>query len=245
LKIGRGESLDQFLISGNFKFSLDSTFTFVKNQLIGQELNLRYFHYKVRISNENLFGVIKISILRARLQLPLVLCLGLFCTGIYSTKGQGNTVQTTGDILLFAMPAAALTSTLAVGDSQGTWQFAKGFTLNQALTIGLKHAIDKKRPFGNGDKAFPSGHTSTTFQSASFIQRRYGWKYGIPAYALAGFTGFSRLNAKKHDGWDVLAGAVIGIGSTYLFTSPYQQEHMQLTFANDKNGQLLGFVYKF
>jgi len=95
------------------------------------------------------------------------------------------------------MPATALTGSLIAGDYEGTWQFAKGFALNQAVTIGLKYATDKKRPYNNGDRAFPSGHTSTTFQSAAFIQKRYGWSYGIPAYILAGYTGYSRIEAKN------------------------------------------------
>ncbi|TLP75709.1 phosphatase PAP2 family protein [Maribacter sp. ACAM166] len=166
----------------------------------------------------------------------------ILSTTVYS---QNKTIQTSGDILLFVMPATALTSSLVIGDYEGTWQFAKGFTLNQAVTIGLKYATDKKRPFNNGNRAFPSGHTSTTFQSAAFIQKRYGWSYGIPAYILAGYTGYSRINAQKHDSWDVLAGAVVGIGSAYIFTTPYQREHMQLSFANDANSYSLGFIYKF
>ena len=160
-------------------------------------------------------------------------------------NAQSKGIETSGDILLFALPATALGSTLIKGDKTGTWQFTKGFLLNQAVTISLKIATDKKRPFNNGDRAFPSGHTSTTFQSASFIQRRYGWKYGIPAYALAAFTGYSRINAQKHDGWDVLAGAIVGIGSSYLFTTPYQKEHMELTLSSLDNQYLLGFTYKF
>jgi len=159
--------------------------------------------------------------------------------------GQNKTVQTSGDVLLFVMPATALTGSLIAGDHEGTWQFAKGFALNQAVTIGLKYAINKDRPYNNGVRGFPSGHTSTTFQSAAFIQKRYGWSYGIPAYILAGYTGYSRIEAQKHDGWDVLAGAVVGIGSAYIFTSPYQREHMQLSFANDEDSYSLGFVYKF
>lgn len=160
-------------------------------------------------------------------------------------KAQSAAVESIGDVFLFALPATALSSSLIIGDKKGTWQFTKGFLLNQALTIGLKESINKPRPFGNGEKAFPSGHTSTAFQGASFIQRRYGWKYGIPAYILAGFTGYSRIQAERHDGWDVLAGALIGIGSTYLFTTPYQQEHMQLTFSSYENNYVLGFAYKF
>ena len=162
-----------------------------------------------------------------------------------STHAQSRTIETTGDVLLFTLPATALTTSLIIKDYEGTWQFAKSALLNQAVTIGLKYATGKSRPYNNGERAFPSGHTSTTFQSAAYIQKRYGWKFGIPAYALAGFTGYSRMNAKMHDGWDVLAGALIGIGSSYLFTSPYQKEHMELTFASDADSISIGFRYKF
>ena len=162
-----------------------------------------------------------------------------------NVNAQSTIIEATGDVLLFVMPATALTSTLVVEDYKGTWQFAKGFAMNQVISIGLKHAINKRRPLNNGDYAFPSGHTSTAFQSAAFIQKRYGWHYGIPAYALAGFTGFSRINAKRHDGWDVLAGALVGIGSAYLFTTPYQQEHFELSFKSGDGDYLIGIIYKY
>lgn len=155
------------------------------------------------------------------------------------------TVKTIGDLSLFLMPAASLTTTLIKNDKEGTWQFTKGFLLNEAVTFGLKVALNKPRPYNNGDNAFPSGHTSTTFQSAAFIHERYGFKYAIPAYTLAGFTAFSRINAQKHDGYDILAGAVVGIGSSLLFTTPYEKEHMQLTFNSYDHNYLLGFTYKF
>lgn len=177
------------------------------------------------------------------LQTGIILLLILLFSQIADAQSQA--VETSGDILLFALPAATLGTTLIVGDDKGTIQFAKGLITNQVLTIGLKYLTDKKRPYNNGDRAFPSGHTSTTFQSASFIQRRYGWKYGLPAYALAGYTGFSRINAQKHDGWDVLAGAVIGIGSSYLFTTPYAEEHLELSFSSGDKGYALGLKYKF
>ena len=166
---------------------------------------------------------------------------------LFSTllKAQDKTITTLGDVLIFTMPATALGSSIMIGDQKGAWQFTKGFLLNQALTIGLKTAIDKPRPDLSNNSSFPSGHTSITFQSAAFIQKRYGWKYGAAAYALAGFTGYSRIQADKHDGWDVLAGAIIGVGSSYIFTTPYQKEHMEITFNSSDENYLLGFKYKF
>jgi len=158
---------------------------------------------------------------------------------------QNKTIETTGDILLVALPTATIATTLIIGDKKGAWQFTKGFLLNGAISIGLKSIVVKERPDMSNNDSFPSAHTSVTFQSASFIQKRYGSKYGIPAYILAGYTGYSRIEADKHDIIDVLAGAVIGVGSSYLFTTPYQQEHMELTYSTKDGNYLIGFRYKF
>lgn len=181
----------------------------------------------------------------ASLQLLLVVFTLLFISHSSPLKAQNKTIEDAGDIILIALPTATLATTFIIGDTKGSWQFTKAFLVTEALTYGLKVAINKPRPFNNGDNAFPSGHTSTVFQSASFIHRRYGLTYSLPAYALAGFTAFSRIDAQKHDGWDLLAGAVIGIGSTYLFTTPYQQEHMELTFTSEDKTYQLGFKYTF
>ncbi|MCY2686042.1 phosphatase PAP2 family protein [Salinimicrobium sp. TH3] len=154
-------------------------------------------------------------------------------------------VETSGDIILLALPASAALSTIVMKDKKGFWQFTKSFATNIAITGALKYTINKRRPFNDGGQAFPSGHTSITFQAASFIHRRYGFKYSIPGYLLAGWTGYSRINATRHDGYDVLAGAVVGIGSSFLFTTPYQQEHMQLSFKSSEDEFLLRFIYKF
>lgn len=158
---------------------------------------------------------------------------------------QNKTIETSGDITALVLPIIAGSTTLINGDKEGSWQFTKGFLVNGIISFGLKSIIIKQRPDMSDTNSFPSAHTSISFQSAAFLQRRYGLKYGLPAYILAGYTGYTRIQADKHDGYDVLAGALIGIGSTYLFTTPYQQEHMELTYSRDNDNYLLGFKYKF
>lgn len=175
----------------------------------------------------------------------ITLFLLLYFYNFSNLSAQNKTVKDAGDVILFALPITTLATTFIIGDTKGSWQFTKGLLLTEALTYGLKYGIDKERPDKSNEHSFPSGHTSTTFQSAAFIHKRYGFKYSIPAYALAGFTGFSRINAKKHDGWDVFVGAVIGIGSSYLFTTEYQKEHLELTFNSEDGDYLFGFNYKF
>lgn len=156
-------------------------------------------------------------------------------------------IQDTGDIIQLGLPIIAGFATLFEDDRQGTWQFAKSFGFNLGITYALKYAINKPRPDGATDgHAFPSGHTSVAFQSASFIQRRYGWEYGIPAYVLAGFVAYSRIEGlnDRHDGWDVLGGIITGVGSSYLFTTPYKDK-LKLSFTADQDQFLIGFVLKF
>lgn len=157
-------------------------------------------------------------------------------------------VEKIGDYSQFAPAAASLLMIIVKKDELGFWQFAKSMGGNLAATWTLKYAIDKRRPEGRIDgHAFPSGHTSAAFQGASFLQRRYGWSYGIPAYVVAGFVAYSRLEGinTRHDGWDVLGGIITGVASTYLFTTPYAQDHFKLNFESANGDFQFGLIYKF
>jgi len=51
---------------------------------------------------------------------------------------QTEPVQTSGDIVLFALPIAAVGTTFIHKDKKGTWQFVKGFLVNGVVTYSLK-----------------------------------------------------------------------------------------------------------
>ncbi|MDP2685613.1 MAG: phosphatase PAP2 family protein [Aequorivita sp.] len=157
-------------------------------------------------------------------------------------------IEEIGNYAQHAPAITALITILAKNDKKGFWQFAESYGATLGATYILKYGINKPRPDGATDgHAFPSGHTAVAFSGASFLQRRYGWEYGIPAYAIAGYVAYSRLEGinDRHDGWDILGGIILGVGSTYLFTTPYQQDHYQLSFNSGKGKYLLGFTYKF
>jgi membrane-associated phospholipid phosphatase len=84
--------------------------------------------------------------------------------------------------------------------------------LNTGLTQGIKLAVGRERPDGGG-YSFPSGHTSSSFATATVLQRHFGWRAGIPAYGLAAFVGGSRLQQNRHYLSDVIFGAAVGIVS--------------------------------
>mgnify|MGYP002207557540 FL=1 len=133
-----------------------------------------------------------------------------------------SSLEKSGDIMHLLLPAAALGATLVIEDDyEGSWQLIKTGVVSRVAVEGLKYAVDKDRPDDSDDDSFPSGHTADSFAAATFIQQRYGWEWGIPAYIGATFVGYSRVESDKHYVEDVLAGAAIGIISGLYFTEPY------------------------
>jgi hypothetical protein len=62
------------------------------------------------------------------------------------------------------------------------------------------------------------------FAGAAFIDNRYGHAFGIPAYALAAFTGYSRVHSDNHFLDDVVSGASISMLWSWFFVTPYGEE---------------------
>lgn len=146
-------------------------------------------------------------------------------------------IEKTGDILRILIPAVGLGSTILYEEGyEGTIQFFKSIAASELISKGLKIATHKRRPNGECCKSFPSGHTSSAFMGASFIHKRYGWKYSIPAYFGAIFVGYSRVQADKHFVEDVVAGAAIGILSSFHFTQPYKGFTIKPMAGNDFYG---------
>lgn len=139
--------------------------------------------------------------------------------------GARKGIRTSGDVLVWAAPVAGIATTLILKDWKGLKQGALTGAVTVGTTYALKLLIDKERPDYSDSQSFPSMHTAVTFAASAYIQRRYGWKWGIPAYAISAYVGWTRVYGKKHDWWDVAAGAAIGVGAGYLFTSPYAKKH--------------------
>jgi membrane-associated phospholipid phosphatase len=93
--------------------------------------------------------------------------------------------------------------------------------LNAVVTRGLKVAVDRSRPTG-GHHAFPSGHASAAFTSAGVLHGHFGWKVGVPAYAMAGLVGWSRVRDRHHWMSDVFFGATLGTIAGRTVTSGHR-----------------------
>jgi len=80
----------------------------------------------------------------------------------------------------------------------------------QGLSFAVKTAVRRTRPDGNRF-SFPSGHTTVSFATATILQQHFGWKIGVPAYAVASYVAASRVQMKRHYLSDVTFGAALGI----------------------------------
>lgn len=125
---------------------------------------------------------------------------------------------------------------LAKRDDKGALQAAGSMAAAEAVAQGLKYTFPETRPDGSDRRSFPSGHTSLSFAAAASIFERRGPQEGIPAFALASFVGLSRVEAKKHHWYDVVAGAAIGTAGGLLVTHPLKDKQVAVIPWGDTYG---------
>jgi membrane-associated phospholipid phosphatase len=138
----------------------------------------------------------------------------------WPSSAPADTIETLGSVGAIALPMSGLIVAGVHHDGKGALALVEAYGASMGLVYILKPVVNRERPDG-GSQSFPSGHTASAFSGASFLNRRYGWSYGIPAYGVAAFVGYSRVEAKRHWTSDIIAGGVIGIAGNLLFTRRY------------------------
>lgn len=139
----------------------------------------------------------------------------------------------------YALVLTALGVPTIKGDGKGALQAGGSMAATMAITQLLKRTIPETRPDRSDRRSFPSGHTSLSFAAAATLQERYGWEVGIPAHAVAAFVGVARVEAKKHDWLDVLAGAAIGEAAGLIITKPRDSSVHFLPWGDTRGGGIL------
>jgi membrane-associated phospholipid phosphatase len=147
-------------------------------------------------------------------------------------------IETSGLVLEVGLPVAGAAYALYKDDRQGLLQIGASVASAFGTSFLLKKVIKDERPDRSGWDSFPSNSTAIAFASASSIQVRYGWDYGLPSYAIAAYVGYSRVHADRHDWKDVAAGALIGAAAGWLFTDPYEEMPAMQLSADTKSAAL-------
>lgn len=167
-------------------------------------------------------------------------------TGERLSKGTADIGNWGGS--LYAQAGGAL-ATYVVGRATGNQRIAslggdlmRAQALSQMFVQGTKFAVARKRPDASNSLSFPSGHSASTFATATVLQQHFGWKVGIPAYAFAGFVGASRMASSKHYFSDVVVGAGIGIAAGRTVTLHLGHNQFSLGAAPTQGGAMVTFT---
>ena len=113
--------------------------------------------------------------------------------------------------------------------------------LTQGIVQGIKFTAGRSRPDGTS-RSFPSGHTASAFATGTVLHRHFGWKAGVPAYALASYIAASRLSENRHYLSDVVFGATLGILAGRQVTVPIGGARFALTPQMVPGGAGVAFV---
>lgn len=145
-----------------------------------------------------------------------------------------------GDVLTLA-PVGVLIVSLGMQDYEGAAQLVAGSLVTQGVIEVVKKSFQfahdrggasldfAKRPCCDDWKGMPSGHAGGSFSAAGFVYYRYGWKPSLPLIGLGIITDASRVVARKHTIWQVLAGSAIAWGVAWIFTTPYKPRKVLIT----------------
>jgi membrane-associated phospholipid phosphatase len=161
------------------------------------------------------------------------------------TPAWGASSASLGTDVAIALPVIAGGITLYKHDWMGAAQLTVDTAVTVGIAYGLKQVIREQRPDKSDFKSMPSDTSALAFAPAQFLWDRYGWEYGLPAYAAAGFVGWSRVDAKKHHWYDVAASAGISFGVSKIFTTRYQPRGLSYGVSPTDGGMYASLEYKF
>lgn len=164
----------------------------------------------------------------------------LLVLGLCSTAGASSDYdEATSNVITGLIPLGAYAVAYYKGDEEGQRQWMYNTGANVVITSLTRLAFQQTdlgdRP--NGHKyGFPSGHMSFVISGASFLHKRYGWQYGLPAYALSAYVAGERVEGRHHHWRDIIAGTAMGWGITQFIVTPYPDSGIQPLLTPDQVG---------
>ena len=118
--------------------------------------------------------------------------------------------------------------------------------VSQVMVQSLKYVVRRDRPDHSNNKSFPSGHSASAFATATVLQRYYGWKVGVPAYALGSYVALARMSWNRHHATDVVMGAGFGIAAARTVTMSVANSKFSVGVQPQVGGASINFtkIYK-
>lgn len=160
-------------------------------------------------------------------------------------SARADMVETAGTGVAVALPLFAA----GVAAYKHDWNGVVDLGLTGLATVGtayaLKSVVHERRPDGSDDRSFPSGTQALAASGSSFLWARYGWQYGLPAFAASAFVGYSRVEAKQHHWYDTAASSAMAIGYAAIFTPRFSRYRIYSSLDASPDGAMLHLAYNF
>lgn len=165
-----------------------------------------------------------------------------------------TTVFQAGNVIgNFVFQAGAGLATYGAGKAIGNKKVAtvgrdivRAQLLSQVMVQTVKYTVRRERPDASNNKSFPSGHAATAFATASVLKSHYGWKVGVPAYAVGGYVALARMAWNRHHATDVVMGAGFGLASARTVTMSLNKTRFSVGVQPQNGGASVNFtkIYK-
>ena len=114
----------------------------------------------------------------------------------------------------------------------------RALLLSEGLTQGIKITVQRDRPTGECC-AFPSGHASAAFATASVLERHLGYRGSWPMYLVATYVAMSRLHDNRNFLSDVVFGSALGIASGWTVVGRHGRSNYSLMPVPTRGGMMV------
>jgi membrane-associated phospholipid phosphatase len=162
---------------------------------------------------------------------------GKYIGAVYTQAGAAVGLYVVGRYLIPHAAGAPRTNKV----SHLGFDMLRAIVVSQALTQGMKVAIQRDRPTGECC-AFPSGHASATFATAAVLERHLGYRGAWPTFDLASYVATSRLHDNRHFLSDVVFGAAVGVSSGWTVVGRHGRSTFALTPVPVRGGMMIALT---
>jgi hypothetical protein len=147
-----------------------------------------------------------------------------------------------GNAFTYALPAAAVGVTLWHRDWKGLGEFAVAAGLTFGSAYALRQIVRERRPDGSDFHSMSPPDLALADSSADYLWNRYGWQYGVPAYAGRFVVSFALSDAKKNHWYDTVASGALAFGINYAIVTRYHpQQRYRVSVQPEPGGASLHF----
>lgn len=162
---------------------------------------------------------------------------GKWIGSVYVQAGTAVGLYVVGRYVMSHGPGEAKTNKV----SHLGFDMLRALIVSQALTQGIKVVGQRDRPTGECC-AFPSGHASAAFATASVLERHLGYRGAWPTFVLAGYVATSRLADNRHFLSDVVFGSALGIASGWTVVGRHGKSNYALMPVPTRGGVMVSVI---